>query len=122
MKALLKYTLLSNFCFSLMSGLSLVLFSDEIGTLIEVRLSGALVYIGLGLLPFALFTIWVSQQKKNYQKWVKLIIYMDLSWVIGSCVILLFQPFTINATGNIIIGVVALIIGLFALLQKRGLS
>jgi hypothetical protein len=88
----------------------------------EVRLSGALVYIGLGLLPFALFTIWVSQQKKNYQKWVKLIIYMDLSWVIGSCVILLFQPFTINATGNIIIGVVALIIGLFALLQKRGLS
>jgi hypothetical protein len=122
MKALLKYTLLSNFCFSLMSGLSLVLFSDEIGTLMEVRLSGALVYIGLGLLPFALFTIWVSQQKKNYQKWVKLIIYMDLSWVIGSCVILLFQPFTINATGNIIIGVVALIIGLFALLQKRGLS
>lgn len=122
MKALLKYTLLSNFCFSLMSGLSLVLFSDEIGTLIEVRLSEALVYIGLGLLPFALFTIWVSQQKKNYQKWVKLIIYMDLSWVMGSCVILLFQPFTINASGNIIIGVVALIIGLFALLQKRGLS
>lgn len=115
----LKNTLKANALFSLISGLILILFSEEIAILMNLTSNLPLTIIGLGLILFVLFILFVSYKKVLNYKLVKGIILQDLLWVFGSIVLLLLMPFGISLLGNILISVIAFIVSCFAFLQYK---
>ncbi len=117
---LLQKTLAANATFSTFSGILLAVFPEKFTEIFEVE--NALVFrvIGVVLLFFAGFVF--SQVKEHNDKLVKFIISQDALWVIGSALLILIQPFGISASGNYMIGGVAVVILLFGLGQIRGLK
>ncbi|MEE9361935.1 MAG: hypothetical protein V3U92_04990 [Cellulophaga sp.] len=63
---------------------------------------------GLVLIYFSL-TIWyeIGKQRRLAVLWI---IIQDFIWVIGSLILILLNPFKITQTGNIIIGIVAILV------------
>jgi hypothetical protein len=117
---LLQNTLVANATFSTATGILLAIFPEKFVELFEVENAIVFRVIGVILLFFAGFVF--SQVKKHDIKLVKFIISQDALWVFSSALLLLIQPFGISATGNYMIGGVAVIILLFALGQIQGLK
>lgn len=117
---LLQKTLAANASFSTFSGILLAVFPDKFGEIFEVENTLVFRIIGTILLFFAGFVF--SQVKEHNDNLVKFIISQDALWVIGSAILLLLQPFGISASGNYMIGGVAVIILLFGLGQIQGLK
>ena len=121
-KSLVKTTLRSNALFSTICALALLTFSRPIAMAIGNIPSYLLILLGIGLLLFVGFILIVSEAKTINSQMVKAIIIMDISWVIGSLV-LLFLPFQwFSSTGKIVIAIIAIAVGLLAYLQNKGLK
>ena len=118
----LRNLLKVNAAFSLMSGSLLIIFSNDLAEIMELKNSTVLVYIGVGLLLFVMILLLAALRKQINTKEVKGVIVQDWTWVVGSIVLLLFNPFNISLAGNLLIGVVALIVGILAWLQQSALS
>lgn len=116
---LLRNTLRGNAAFSALSGTSLILFNSYFQNLFEA--SFPLWPLGIGLLLFAGQLIYLTSKSSIPQKEVKLIIGMDLLWIIGSAVVLLAIT-GIPTPGKWIIIVVAILVGDFAFFQYWGLK
>ena len=64
--------------------------------------------IGLVLLYFAItIGFEIKKQRRTAIIWI---IIQDYAWVLGSIIILITKPFQITSTGNLIIGIIALIV------------
>jgi len=118
----IKYALLANATFSTVSGLSLIFFKDQLATIMAVQKPGILLYIGIGLLLFAGFIVWLATRPVINKRLVKIIIIQDWLWVIGSLLILVFQIFGLSWVGYEMILGVAIVVGIFASLQQRYLG
>lgn len=118
MKAL-KITLLANATFSLLSGLTLILFGKQVASWMGIANPTILLIIGISLIVFEIMVTITAFGKPINQKKVKSIIVQDGLWVIGSIAIIVFQSFHLTFIGYMIIGIVALIVSIFALLQMR---
>ena len=59
---------------------------------------------------------------RQRQLWIKLIIFQDILWVVGSGFILLKRPFNLTDLGYIIIAIVAIIVLLMAINQALALT
>jgi uncharacterized membrane protein len=75
--------------------------------------------IGVGLLLFAAFLFWTARQPTPPASYALLATGADLSWVIGSAVLLAFP--VLSATGVGLVAGVAGVVLVFALLQGAGL-
>jgi len=78
-----------------------------------------LALLGLGLLVFA-GTLVINarrQQVKTSDAWIAVV--LDLAWVLGSYVLIFVAPFTTE--GKWVVGVVAELVLLFAILQFVGI-
>ena len=71
--------------------------------------------MGIGLLLFEVFVL--SESRKGSLLSLLLISRLDLLWVAGSLNILLLDPFGISFVGNLLIGIIAIIVPLFAAVQ-----
>jgi hypothetical protein len=116
----LQKALTSNAIFSAISGLILILFHKPIAQVFAMDNTTLFWVLGIALLYFAV-TIWY-ESKKQRPTFVQWIIFQDMVWVVGSAYLLWVQPFGISKMGNILIGVVADIVLLFAVLQYLGLK
>lgn len=121
MKAL-KITLLANASFSLSSGLTLILFDRQVSTWMSISNPTILLIIGIALIVFELLVTFTAFSKPIKPKFVKLIIFLDWLWVAGSITIIAIQAFELNIYGYWMIGVVATIVAVFALLQTKYLG
>ncbi|QNL51864.1 hypothetical protein H8S90_09950 [Olivibacter sp. SDN3] len=118
----LKKVLLINAISSGVTGIQLALMPNFFANLFKVSYVVPFVEVGIFLILFSLFVLATAFKNPNQKSWTKLIIGMDITWVIASiiAVILLFQ--LISIVGSVIILAVAGWVGLMAYLQNRGLQ
>ncbi|NNE66120.1 MAG: hypothetical protein HKN33_06095 [Pyrinomonadaceae bacterium] len=118
---LLNTTLKINALFSLISGLDFIFFDQ---TIVRVLTDDKLVSIlptGVMLIAFAAFVFLVSMKKTVNKYLVGAIITMDLLWVFGSFVLVASGHEILTTIGKITTVAIALIIGVFAYFQTKGL-
>ena len=116
----LQKSLLFNAVFSGITGILLVSIPKVISEIFSTSNTAVFWVLGIGLLLFAatlIFTI-----KTQNPLGVLVIIIMDYLWVLGSIVILAFQPFAISTVGGGIIAAVALVVLLIAINQAKALA
>lgn len=113
----LQRTLFLNGSFSLSGALFCLLFPNQLAESFAVSISTIFSYVGLGLLLFASFVLFVAWKKSNHVKTVQSIIVQDILWVIASFAVLFTNVFELSEIGNITIAVIAIIVALFAAFQ-----
>ena len=80
-----------------------------------------LIYIGIGLLLFVVSLLLEARRKVLAPQKVKLIIIQDLAWVVGSAILLLWDPVDFSLAGQFIVGGVAVVVLILAMFQSIGL-
>lgn len=103
----LKKYLTINSIFSTISGLIMILFSDNLNKLLNTDQFKFFPYIGTNLLVFAAFVSYVSYKQITNKTLVMTITILDLLWVLGSFIVVVFLFFDISTIGNILIVLVA---------------
>jgi len=116
---LLRKALLGNALFSALSGLTLLFAQKSVLRIFGLFNRVSLVVLGVGLIIFAA-TLVVNarrQRVKTSDAWVAVL--MDVAWVLASYVLIFVLPF--SKEGKWVIGVVAELVLLFAILQFMGI-
>ena len=119
---LLKNALRGNAIFSIFCALDLLIFSQGLATIMGLPDANLLFSLGISLIVFAAFVWFVSSQQPISSKLALAIIWMDVAWVAGSVLLLIFKPEWLTVTGVVLIIAVAIAVELFAFLQYRGLK
>jgi hypothetical protein len=116
----LQKALKINALFSSISGIIIILLNQTISTLFGTSNNTVFWIVGLILIYFSL-TIWyeVKKQRKFAVNWI---IIQDYIWVLASLILIIFNPFEITLTGNLIIGIIALIVLYMGINQMIGLK
>jgi len=118
----LKIYLRINSLFSLITGISMAMFSDKLFHFFSIEMNDnqhLFEIIGLNLIIFSIFVWYVSSKHLNNRKWVNLISFLDILWVIGSFAIVIFQLFNLSNGGYVLIAMVALWIAFLAYMQLK---
>jgi hypothetical protein len=104
----LKKALTINALFSSISGIILILLNRQIADIFGTKNNTVFWCIGVALIYFAL-TIWYerTKQRKLAVLWI---IIQDFLWVLGSIILISFNPFQVTQNGTLIIGVVSVIV------------
>ncbi len=104
----LKEALTVNAIFSVVSGIILILLNRQIADLFGVKNNTVFWTIGLILICFSA-TIWyeIFKLRRLAILWI---IIQDYAWVLGSLILIIFNPFQITAIGNLIIAIIAFIV------------
>ena len=113
----LQHSLQLNALFSGLSGILLVAVHKYVASLFDTPIVSVFQIIGAALIFFSL-TI-VFEIKRQNLLGVLLIIVQDFLWVLGSVILLIFQPFEISKTGNGIIAAIALIVLFMAVIPSQ---
>ncbi|WP_298760434.1 SRPBCC family protein [uncultured Psychroserpens sp.] len=116
----LQKSLTANAVFSSTCGIISILFKNDLERLFGIASNNTFLILGILLLIFALTL--VIEVKKQRALSVLCIIIQDLLWVIGSVMLLLFNPFDITTEGHVIIAIVAFVVLQLAFVQARGLA
>jgi hypothetical protein len=103
----LKKHLKMNSVFSAIFGMIMLVFSNKLNTIFGIYNSYIFPIIGLNLILFSAFVWFVSLKQLTNKLLIKLISGLDALWVIGSIIIILFNPFELSKMGHIIIGIIA---------------
>ena len=116
---LLRRALLANASFSTLSGLVLVFAQRGVVRLLGLPETINLIALGISLLVFAAILMLFARKKpiKLLDAWIAVI--LDAVWVIGSYPLLFVVPF--STSGKWVVGIVAEVVMVFALLQWLGI-
>ena len=117
----LKTVLLGNAVFSTVSGIAMLTFNGLLMEIMGIVLSWILPTIGAGLILFGLIIVYHATRPATSSFQVKLIIFQDVAWVLGSTIIIGFQLFELTTTGYVLMTVVGIAVADFALLRWIGL-
>jgi hypothetical protein len=117
----LKIVLLVNALSSGATGLLLILFSPAVADLFGAKQQWPFVAAGIFLLLFSVLVFMQSRKDYPTKGWLKLIIALDVLWVIESAVVIFPRMFGLTVIGYILIGGVAAWVALMAFLQMKGL-
>jgi hypothetical protein len=118
-ESLLRKALMGNALFSALSGLGILIAHAQTSRLLGLSSSGPLLIIAIALLGFAAMLL--TNARREFMKlsdaWTA--VSMDLSWVVGSYVVLFVVPFSNG--GRWIVAIVAELVLAFAILQWLGI-
>ena len=120
--ATLKNVLLVNALSSGATGLLLIFCSGYVSKLFGVTSTLPFVEVGVFLFVFALIVWMQSRRNPMNKKWIKIIIALDILWVIESLIIILPKMFGLTSIGYVLIAAVAGWVLLMAILQMKGLK
>lgn len=118
----LKTALIGNAIFSTASGIVLMTWNGRLMEIMGVHLNWILPAIGVGLVIFGLAIVYHATRPAISAVQVKLIIFQDVAWVLGSTMIIGFQLFELTANGYTLMTLVGIAVADFALLQWIGLK
>ncbi len=115
---ILQHALITNAVFSGISGMLMILLQQPIAHLFGINTTPFWV-LGILLIYFA-GTIWyeIYKQRTFAIIWI---IMQDAIWVIASILLIVFNPFQITIQGNLIQGIIAMIVLCMAVYQFIGL-
>ena len=117
---LLRYALMANAIFSALSGVLLTIGGSRIGALLGLHGPVALWPAGLALVIFAAYVALAARTSEPDVRAAQAIIISDALWILGSMAFILFGP--LSPVGNATVAVVALVVLLFAVLQRIGIQ
>lgn len=112
----LKRVLLLNAITSAATGLLLVMFSGSISALFELDAASIIASVGIFLLVYGVYVVYTALKVLDQ---TRIVIVLDILWVVGSAIVLLAYGVQISLIGNILIIGVALWVGLMAFLQNK---
>jgi len=115
---LLRNSLRANGAFSTLSGLAFLLGSAAIAPAIGLGDARILLGLGVGLLGFAGYLVFVSSRPTLNLSTAMQIIVADLAWVVGTVPVVMLD--VLNRTGVIAAVAIADAVLLFAILQYLG--
>ncbi|WP_420570860.1 hypothetical protein [Kordia sp.] len=115
----LKFWLRCNAAFSMTSGFSLLFANQYLQTFLGFQNADVLPSIGINLIVFAVGILVVIQYYLKHKNIISLITLLDVLWVIGSAILIIFQLFSLSAKGYWLIGIIACIVGWFAAKQYK---
>ena len=115
----LKTILTVNALSSGATGLLLVIAPGFFADLFGIEATSPFVFTGWFLVLFAAFVQFVAITKAHNPGLVNLIIMLDVAWVIGSIVAILFLMNSISVIGSLLIGGVAIWVAAMAYYQNR---
>src|SRR6516162_5082039 len=116
---LLRKALIGNALFSTLSALTILFAQGWVLRILGLPSSVNLLVLGAGLIVFAV-TLMINAGKRQVKKsdaWIA--VCMDLAWVLGSYVLIFTVSF--STEGKWVLGVVAELVLLFAVLQFLGI-
>ncbi len=115
----LRRALMGNALFSILSGLTILFAQGWVLRILGLSSKVSLLILGVALLGFAATLVINArkQQVKLSDAWIAA--WMDVAWVIGSYVLIFIVPF--STEGKWVMGVVAELVFLFAVLQFVGI-
>ena len=115
----LRRALMGNALFSILSGLTILFAQGWVLRILGLSSKVSLLILGVALLGFAATLVINArkQQVKLSDAWIA--VWMDVAWVIGSYVLIFIVPF--STEGKWVVGVVAELVFLFAVLQFVGI-
>ncbi len=116
---LLRKALIGNALFSTLSGLTILFAQGWVLGILGLSSNVSLVILGSGLIVFAATLVINARRQhvKTSDAWIA--VWMDLAWVVGSYVLIFIVPFSTG--GKWIVGAVAELVLLFAVLQLVGI-
>jgi hypothetical protein len=115
----LRKALMGNALFSTLSGLTILLAQGWVLRILGLPSSVNLLVLGAGLIVFAV-TLVINARKQKVKKsdaWIAVL--MDVAWVLGSYILIFIVPFSME--GKWVVGVVAELVLVFAVLQFVGI-
>ena len=117
---LLRIALRANAIFCGLSGVTLLGFSEVVGVWLGLEQRLPLVIVGGLLLVYAISLVIYAGRRtiRHAEAWTA--IGSDLAWVIGTATLLWVAPNLFSPTGKLILILVGLLVGAFALLQLKG--
>jgi hypothetical protein len=116
----LRTALLSNAAFSVLSATVFLIAANPLAKLMHLPYPLVLQVIGGGLVVFVGLLLWVAKHQRPF--WVRTVIIMDATWVVGSAVVLVWDPVGFSIWGiGLILGIALVVAGL-ALWQWRALN
>ena len=118
----LKNVLLINAVSSGTTALGLVAFAAPISILFGLDKPTPVLGVGIFLLLFAIFVFLEGRKTAQNPNMVKLIIGLDLGWVVASSLIVALQLFSLTPLAYFAIGAVAVWVAAMAYLQIGGLK
>jgi hypothetical protein len=118
----LKNVLLINGVSSGATGLLLLVFGNFTASLFSVNSPVAFWAVGIFLLVFAAVVVSEGRTTNTRPNRVRMIIMLDMLWVIGSMAIVVLQLLSLSALGYFLIAAVGAWVGLMAFLQFKGLK
>ena len=103
------------------SGLLLTLLPGLLSALIGFAEPAYLLAVGIGLIGYAGWLLY-GARRPEVNVWAgRLVIFLNLLWVAASAVLLLTEPGLFYGLGQWLVGLVALVVADFALVQYIGL-
>ena len=113
----LRRVLTYNAIFSGLSGLFLMLGAQPLGRLMGITDPLSLAIVGVNLVLFALFLVWLIRQPTVPRVLAWAVVGSDVLWVVASAFGLMLVPHTLTGTGVFLIADVAGIVAGFAAAQ-----
>ena len=118
---LLRRALQGNGAFSTVSGLVTLLGANAVAAFTGVQPAIVFIVLGISLLLFAAGLFWMTRETAVNPTLARIVIVMDVLWVVGSVILLLSNALPLTVAGKWAIGLVADMVALFAILQYIGL-
>ena len=118
---LLRLALRSNAVFSALSAMVFTAASGAIASFLGFLPTQQVFLLGVQLAVFAVWLAWLSTRAAVPRWQVWLIIALDVLWVAGSFQLVLASPSGLTVGGKWVVGMIADIVALLALLQFLGL-
>jgi hypothetical protein len=116
---LLRKALIGNALFSILSGVTILFAQGWVLRILGLPENISLAILGIGLLVFAV-TLVINARRQPVRTWdAWIVVVLDLAWVLGSYVLIFVVPF--SAEGKWVVGVVAELVSVFAVLQFVGI-
>lgn len=104
------------------TGIILIVFNQPITSIFGTESNIPIIAVGAFLFLFALMVFKEGRKDVPHNKTIRLVIALDILWVVMSFALVLLQLFQLSTIGYVLIAAVALWVTLMAILQIRGLK
>jgi hypothetical protein len=118
---LLRRALRGNATFSAISGIAFLADGGPIAAFLGLKSPTSIVVLGVALLLFAAGLFWDTAQASINKRNARIIIALDVAWVIGSIALIALDPIGLTSAGKWAILVVADIVAALAVVEYVGL-
>ena len=119
---LLKSTLRANSVFSGLVAVELLLFHQKIANFMGSFDPKYLIWLGLVLIFFVIILLYVTERGRMSLSMAKFVVWLDVSWVVGSSLLMIFVHHWFSNAGLILMTAVAIVVALFATYQCIGIK